>query len=135
MGSNQMLVGDITYIAKGRLWVTSDVACMSALEAKRSWPHSCSTRSANNRSPKHDVWMPVIRNGPALSLRSSNYCPSIRPISLHTGWPPAWRSGKMSPGEPIHVGLKRVGSAHLGWNDGPALANAIGAGVTPGLSI
>ena len=33
------------------------------------------------------------------------------------------------------VGLKRVGSAHLGWNDGPALANAIGAGVTPGLSI
>ena len=34
MGSNQMLVGDITYIAKGRLWVMSDVAYMSALEAK-----------------------------------------------------------------------------------------------------
>ena len=39
----------------------------------------------------------------------------------------AWRADP-------YVGLKRVGSAHLGWNDGPALANAIGAGVTPGLS-
>ena len=33
------------------------------------------------------------------------------------------------------VGLKRAGSAHLGWRYGPALANAIGAGVTPGFFI
>jgi hypothetical protein len=30
------------------------------------------------------------------------------------------------------VGLKRPGSAHPGWSNGPALASAIGAGVTPG---
>jgi hypothetical protein len=31
-------------------------------------------------------------------------------------------------------GPKRVGSARPGWSDGPALADAIGAGVTPGPS-
>jgi hypothetical protein len=57
-------------------------------------------------------------------------------IFSRTGWPRAWRAGKMPAGEPTRcVGLKRAGSAHLGWSDGPALANAIGAGVTPGLFI
>ena len=31
-----------------------------------------------------------------------------------------------------NVGPKRIGSAHQGWSDGPALADAIGAGVTSG---
>src|SRR5262245_61589447 len=50
------------------------------------------------------------------------------------GWPTTSGSGRKKQESRLDVGLKRDGSPRPGWNDGPALAVAIGAGVTSGLS-